>query len=29
MALGQAGFALASLGCWLVSRHYRRRQALT
>jgi DHA1 family bicyclomycin/chloramphenicol resistance-like MFS transporter len=28
MALGQAGFALASLICWLVSRHYRRRQAL-
>ncbi|QJE00373.1 multidrug effflux MFS transporter [Massilia forsythiae] len=27
MALGQAGFALASLACWLVSRHYRRRQA--
>jgi DHA1 family bicyclomycin/chloramphenicol resistance-like MFS transporter len=28
MALGQAGFALASLACWMVSRHYRRRQAL-
>jgi DHA1 family bicyclomycin/chloramphenicol resistance-like MFS transporter len=28
MALGQAAFALASLACWMVSRHYRRRQAL-
>jgi DHA1 family bicyclomycin/chloramphenicol resistance-like MFS transporter len=28
MALGQAGFALASLACWMVSRHYRRKQAL-
>jgi len=28
MALGQAAFALASLSCWLVSRQYRRRQAL-
>jgi DHA1 family bicyclomycin/chloramphenicol resistance-like MFS transporter len=28
MALGQAAFAVASLACWLVSRHYRRRQAL-
>jgi len=28
MALGQAGFALASLACWLVSREYRRRQGL-
>jgi DHA1 family bicyclomycin/chloramphenicol resistance-like MFS transporter len=27
MALGQAAFALASLACWLTSRHYRRRQA--
>jgi DHA1 family bicyclomycin/chloramphenicol resistance-like MFS transporter len=24
LALGQAGFALAALACWLVSRHYRR-----
>jgi DHA1 family bicyclomycin/chloramphenicol resistance-like MFS transporter len=28
MALGQAGFALASLACWMVSRHYRRVRAL-
>jgi DHA1 family bicyclomycin/chloramphenicol resistance-like MFS transporter len=28
MALGQAAFALASLACWMVSRYYRRRQAL-
>jgi DHA1 family bicyclomycin/chloramphenicol resistance-like MFS transporter len=28
MALGQAGFALASLACWMVSRHYRRRNGL-
>jgi DHA1 family bicyclomycin/chloramphenicol resistance-like MFS transporter len=28
MALGQAGFALASLACWMVSRHYRRIRAL-
>jgi DHA1 family bicyclomycin/chloramphenicol resistance-like MFS transporter len=27
MALGQAGFALASLACWMTSRHYRRVQA--
>jgi DHA1 family bicyclomycin/chloramphenicol resistance-like MFS transporter len=27
LALGQAGFALAALACWLVSRLYRRRQA--
>jgi len=26
MALGQAAFALASLACWMTSRHYRRRQ---
>jgi DHA1 family bicyclomycin/chloramphenicol resistance-like MFS transporter len=24
MSLGQAAFALASLACWLTSRHYRR-----
>ena len=28
MALGQAAFALASLACWMVSRHYRRRNGL-
>jgi DHA1 family bicyclomycin/chloramphenicol resistance-like MFS transporter len=28
MALGQAGFALASLACWLVSRQYKRRKAI-
>jgi hypothetical protein len=28
MALGQAAFALASLACWLTSRHVRRRMAL-
>ncbi|WP_082439795.1 multidrug effflux MFS transporter [Massilia sp. WG5] len=28
MALGQAGFALASLTCWMVSRHYRRKLAM-
>jgi DHA1 family bicyclomycin/chloramphenicol resistance-like MFS transporter len=27
MSLGQAAFALASLACWLTSRHYRRRMA--
>jgi MFS transporter, DHA1 family, multidrug resistance protein len=27
LALGQAGFALAGLACWLVSRMYRRRMA--
>jgi DHA1 family bicyclomycin/chloramphenicol resistance-like MFS transporter len=28
MALGQAGFALASLACWLVSRQYKRMKAI-
>jgi len=28
MAIGQAAFALASLACWMTSRHYRRRRAL-
>ena len=28
MALGQAGFALASLACWMISRHYRRAKML-
>jgi DHA1 family bicyclomycin/chloramphenicol resistance-like MFS transporter len=28
LALGQAGFALAALACWLVSRYYRRAQEL-
>lgn len=27
LALGQAGFALAALACWVVSRYYRRAQA--
>jgi DHA1 family bicyclomycin/chloramphenicol resistance-like MFS transporter len=27
LALGQAGFALAALACWVVSRMYRRRLA--
>jgi DHA1 family bicyclomycin/chloramphenicol resistance-like MFS transporter len=27
LALGQAGFALAALACWVVSRYYRRMQA--
>jgi DHA1 family bicyclomycin/chloramphenicol resistance-like MFS transporter len=27
MSLGQAGFALASLACWMTSRQYRRMQA--
>ncbi|HWJ93637.1 MAG TPA: Bcr/CflA family drug resistance efflux transporter, partial [Telluria sp.] len=29
LALGQAGFALAALACWVVSRMYRRKMAAT
>jgi DHA1 family bicyclomycin/chloramphenicol resistance-like MFS transporter len=27
MSLGQAAFAVASLACWMTSRHYRRVRA--